>query len=136
MGQMVDGVWRRDGRGVTTKDGGFVRPATVFRNQIEAGGRFAPEVTEADWRLFTTLIRFDTAYHGHFKCNVRRLVDYPVLWDYTRSLYQMPGVAATVSLAHIRRHYYLSHPWIDPTGILPAGPELNLNAPGTRTAEA
>ena len=78
--------------------------------------------TEADWRLFTTLVRFDSAYHGHFKCNIRRLVDYKALWNYTRSLYQVAGVAETVSIDHIKRHYYLSHPWLDPTGIVPAGP--------------
>ena len=79
-------------------------------------------VTEADWRLFTTLIRFDAVYHGHFKCNVRRLVDYPALLRLTRSLYEIPGVAETVDFAHIKRHYYLSHPWLDPTGIVPVGP--------------
>jgi putative glutathione S-transferase len=79
-------------------------------------------VTEADWRLFTTLIRFDAVYHGHFKCNVRRLVDYPALMRLTRSLYAVPGVADTVDFEHIKRHYYLSHPWLDPTGIVPVGP--------------
>ena len=79
-------------------------------------------VTEADWRLFTTLVRFDPVYNGHFKCNLRRLVDYPNLWDYARSLYQVPGVAPTVDFGHIKRHYYMSHPWVNPTGTssLPA----------------
>ncbi|MCK9516219.1 MAG: glutathione S-transferase family protein [Ottowia sp.] len=83
-------------------------------------------VTEADWRLFTTLIRFDSVYHGHFKCNLRRLVDYPNLWRHTRELYQWPGVAATVDFDHIKQHYYRSHPTINPNGIVPAGPVLDL----------
>ncbi len=90
------------------------------------------QVTEADWRLFTTLIRFDSVYHGHFKCNLRRIIDYPALWDFTRSLYQVPGVAATVAFGHIKRHYYMSHPWVNPTRIVPAGPALDLTAPGSR----
>jgi putative glutathione S-transferase len=88
--------------------------------------------TEADWRLFTTLIRFDAVYHGHFKCNIRRIVDYPALWDLTRSLYQVPGIAGTVDFGHIKRHYYMSHPWVNPTRIVPAGPALDLSLPGTR----
>ena len=86
-------------------------------------------LTEADWRLFTTLIRFDSVYVGHFKCNIRRLVDYPALWRYTRSLFHIPGVADTVDFGHIKRHYYMSHPWINPTGIVPAGPLLDLSLP-------
>ncbi len=84
--------------------------------------------TEADVRLFTTLIRFDAAYHGHFKCNLRRLVDYPNLFAYTRDLYQWPGVADTVSFTHIKRHYYMSHPGLDPTQIVPLGPAIDWNA--------
>jgi putative glutathione S-transferase len=87
-------------------------------------------VTEADWRLFTTLVRFDTVYHGHFKCNIRRLSEYPALWDYTRSLYQAPGVAGTVDFGHIKRHYYGSHESINPTRIVPAGPILDFSVPG------
>lgn len=83
-------------------------------------------VTEADWRLFTTLIRFDSVYHGHFKCNLKRLVDYENLWGYTRELYQWPGVAATVNFQHIKHHYYRSHATINPNGIVPAGPVLDL----------
>nr|MBF0682635.1 glutathione S-transferase C-terminal domain-containing protein [Pseudomonas sp.] len=83
-------------------------------------------VTEADWRLFTTLIRFDAVYHGHFKCNLKRLVDYPNLWRYTRELYQWPGVASTVNFDHIKQHYYRSHPSINPNGIVPVGPILDL----------
>lgn len=89
-------------------------------------------LTEADWRLFTTLIRFDAVYHGHFKCNLRRVIDYPALWDFTRSLYQADGVAGTVDLGHIKRHYYMSHPWVNPTRIVPAGPLLDFTPPGSR----
>jgi putative glutathione S-transferase len=90
------------------------------------------DITEADWRLFTTLIRFDAVYHGHFKCNLRRLVDYPNLWAYTRELYQQPGIADTVNFDHIKQHYYRSHHTINPNGIVPAGPNLNLNEPHGR----
>jgi putative glutathione S-transferase len=83
-------------------------------------------ITEADWRLFTTLVRFDAVYVGHFKCNLRRLVDYANLWGYTRDLYQVPGVAETVSLDHIKRHYFMSHPTINPTRIVPKGPALDF----------
>jgi glutathionyl-hydroquinone reductase len=83
-------------------------------------------LTEADWRLFTTLIRFDTVYHGHFKCNRARIVDYPALWGYLRELYQWPGVAATVHMDHIRRHYHFSHETINPHRIVPIGPKLDL----------
>ena len=79
-------------------------------------------VTEADWRLFTTLLRFDAVYYGHFKCNVRRIVDYPHLWPYAQDLYGQPGVADTVNFAHIKGHYYGSHRTINPTGIVPVGP--------------
>jgi glutathionyl-hydroquinone reductase len=88
--------------------------------------------TEADWRLFTTLIRFDAVYHGHFKCNLRRIVDYPALWDHTRSLYQARGIAGTVDLGHIKRHYYQSHPWVNPSRIVPRGLLLDLSRPGSR----
>jgi len=88
--------------------------------------------TEADWRLFTTLVRFDAVYHGHFKCNIRRLVDYPNLWAYTRELYQWPGIAATVNLSHIKRHYYMSHRQINPTGVVPLGPTIDFNTPSHR----
>jgi putative glutathione S-transferase len=90
------------------------------------------EVTEADWRLFTTLIRFDAVYYGHFKCNLRRLVDYPNLWAYTRALYQWPGIAETVNFMHIKNHYYGSHRNINPSGIVPLGPRLDLDAPSGR----
>jgi len=90
------------------------------------------KLTEADIRLFTTLIRFDSVYHGHFKCNLRRLVDYPRLWAYTRDIYQLSGVAGTVNLAHIKGHYYGSHRQINPTGIVPLGPYLDLDEPAGR----
>ena len=89
-------------------------------------------LTEADWRLFTTLVRFDAVYHGHFKCNRQRLVDYPNLWAYTRELYQMPGVSETVNMDHIKLHYYGSHRGINPTCIVPKGPELDFLAPHGR----
>ena len=91
-------------------------------------------ITEADWRLFTTLVRFDAVYVGHFKCNLRRIDDYPHLSGYLRDLYQQPGIASTVDLDHIKRHYYTSHPMINPTGVIPAGPVLDLDAPHHRGA--
>jgi putative glutathione S-transferase len=88
--------------------------------------------TEADWRLFTTLVRFDAVYFGHFKCNRRRIADYPNLSGYLRELYQVPGVAGTVNFEHIKRHYYESHRQINPTGIVPIGPVLDLERPHGR----
>ncbi len=90
------------------------------------------QITEADWRLFTTLIRFDAVYYSHFKCNVRRIIDYPSLSNYLRDLYQVPGVAETVSLDHIKRHYYGSHRNVNPTGIVPIGPQLDFMLPHDR----
>jgi len=90
------------------------------------------QFTEADWRLFTTLIRFDAVYYSHFKCNVRRIIDYPNLSNYLRDLYQKPGVAETVSLDHIKRHYYGSHRNVNPTGIVPIGPALDFDLPHDR----
>ena len=92
------------------------------------------ELTEADWRLFTTLVRFDSVYHLHFKCNRKRIVDYPALWAYTRDLYQTPGVAKTVGMAHIVRHYHYSHETINPHRILPINPVLDFDAPHGRDA--
>ena len=91
-------------------------------------------LTEADWRLFTTLVRFDPVYVGHFKCNIRRIADYPALSGYLRELYQMPGIAGTVNMDHIKNHYYGSHDTINPTGIVPVGPALDLDAPHGRGA--
>ena len=89
-------------------------------------------LTEADIRLFTTLIRFDAVYHGHFKCNLRRLADYPKLSGWLRELYQLPGVAGTVNFQHIKNHYYGSHRTINPTGIVPLGPQQNFSGPHGR----
>ena len=90
------------------------------------------QITEADWRLFTTLVRFDGVYHGHFKCNRKRLVDYPNLWAYTRELYQWPGVRETVNFRHVMRHYHYSHDSINPHRIVPIGPNLDFDAPHGR----
>lgn len=126
---------------------GFATEQQVYESEVTAlfealdelesrlsGRRYllGDRLTEADWRLFTTLIRFDPVYHGHFKCNLRRLVDYPNLWGYTRELYQWPGVAGTVDLQHIKQHYYRSHPTINPNRIVPAGPILDLDEPHRR----
>ena len=90
------------------------------------------QITEADWRLFTTLVRFDPVYVGHFKCNLKRLADYPNLWGYTRELYQRPGIADTVDFHHIKQHYYGSHRTVNPTGIVPRGPEIDWLEPHGR----
>ncbi len=126
---------------------GFATDQTVYEREVTAlfesldlletrlaGQRYlvGDRVTEADWRLFTTLIRFDAVYHGHFKCNLRRLADYPNLWGYVRELYQWPGVAATLNLRHIKEHYYRSHATINPNGIVPLGPVLTLSDPHGR----
>lgn len=120
---------------------GFATDQTVYQeevtnvfkvlNELEALLAKQPylvgdQITEADWRLFTTLIRFDSVYHGHFKCNIRHLEDYDHLWRYTKELYNFPGVAETVNFKHIKEHYYRSHKTINPNGIVPLGPELDL----------
>ena len=87
-------------------------------------------ITEADWRLFTTLVRFDAVYYSHFKCNVRRIVDYPQLWRYARDLYRQPGISETINFAHIKGHYYGSHRTINPTGIVPVGPSTGFPGAG------
>jgi putative glutathione S-transferase len=102
--------------------------ARLAHQRYLAGDR----LTEADWRLFTTLVRFDPVYVGHFKCNLRRIADYPNLSNYLRDLYQVPGIAETVNFEHIKRHYYMSHPQINPTRIVPLGPEIKLDAPHDR----
>jgi putative glutathione S-transferase len=89
-------------------------------------------LTEADIRLFTTLVRFDPVYVGHFKCNLRRIADYPNLSGYLSDLYQTGGIAETVNMAHIKGHYYESHRTINPTGVVPLGPILDLDAPHGR----
>jgi putative glutathione S-transferase len=93
---------------------------------------FGARPVETDWRLFCTLVRFDAVYHGHFKCNLRRVADYPNLHAYLRDLYQLPGIAETVDFDHIKRHYYVTHTEINPTGIVPLGPVLDLAAPHDR----
>ena len=90
------------------------------------------QITEADWRLFTTLVRFDAVYVGHFKTNLRRITDYPNLWAYTRELYQVPGVSGTVNMQHIKKHYYGSHESINPTRIVPMGPIIHFEEPHGR----
>jgi len=93
---------------------------------------FGKRIVEADWRLFCTLIRFDVVYHGHFKCNLRRIIDYPNLQGYLLDLYQQPGIAETVSIDHIKRHYYMTHEEINPTRIVPLGPIVDLAQPHGR----
>lgn len=120
---------------------GFATVQEKYQNAVEAlfstmdlldrhltGNRYlcGSRLTEADWRLFTTLLRFDCVYYGHFKCNLRRLVDYPNLWGYARDLYQMPGVADTVNFTHIKEHYYRSHVKVNPTRIVPLGPVVDF----------
>ena len=102
--------------------------------QTLAGSRYliGSTLTEADWRLFTTLVRFDAVYVGHFKCNHKRIVDYPNLWGYVRDLYQVAGVVETVNMHHIKTHYYVSHDMINPTGVVPKGPEIDFMAPHDR----
>jgi putative glutathione S-transferase len=104
--------------------------ARLGRQRYLAGER----QTEADWRLFTTLVRFDSVYNGHFKCNLRRILDYPNLWGFTRELYQVAGVSETVDLAQIKRHYYMSHSTINPTRIVPKGPAIDFRTPHGRGA--
>jgi len=114
-----------------------VRPLFETLDALEerlSASRFlvGDEPTEADWRLFTTLARFDIVYHGHFKCNIRRLIDYPNLWAYARDLYQRPGIAATCNFGHAKRHYYESHDMVNPTRIVPVGPLIDFDEPHGR----
>lgn len=97
-------------------------------NRYLAGNR----ITEADWRLFTTLVRFDAVYVGHFKCNIKRIEDYPYMSNYLRELYQYPGISETVNLDHIKRHYYFSHTTINPNQVVPKGPVLDLDGDWSR----
>ncbi|MCC5840366.1 MAG: glutathione S-transferase family protein [Opitutales bacterium] len=103
---------------------------TLDRLEERLGDRrylFGERIVETDWRLFCTLVRFDAVYHGHFKCNLRRIVDYPQLQRYLRQLYHLPGIAEDVNFDHIKRHYYVTHEEINPTGIVPLGPVLDLS---------
>jgi putative glutathione S-transferase len=93
---------------------------------------FGQRIVETDWRFFVTLIRFDAVYHGHFKCNIQRIVDYPNLFGYLKDLYQQEGIADTVNFDHIKRHYYITHDDINPMGIVPLGPDQDLLAPHQR----
>jgi putative glutathione S-transferase len=126
--------------GFATRQKPYERAATrLFQSLDELDSRlgngrylFGERLTETDWRSFVTLIRFDAVYHGHFKCNLRRIVDYPNLWPYLRDLYQHDGVAETVNFDHIKRHYYYTHDDINPTRIVPIGPALDLTKPHGR----
>ena len=105
----------------------------VLEERLE-GSRFlfGAQPVETDWRLFCTLVRFDAVYHGHFKCNLRRIADYPNLQGYLEDLYQLPGIAETVDFDHIKRHYYMTHTEINPTRIVPIGPKIDLSTPRAR----
>jgi len=123
----------------TTQEAYEEAAKAVFAGLDRLEGRLATRrfltgdrLTEADIRLFTTLIRFDPVYHGHFKCNVRRVIDYPNLWGFVRDIYQMPGVSDTVHIDFIKRHYYGSHANLNPSRIVPIGPELNYDTPHGR----
>lgn len=136
-GDVNNGVYRA---GFATKQDAYEEAVgTLFKtlDALEARLRtrrylLGARLTEADWRLFTTLVRFDCVYAIHFKCAKRRLVDYPALWGYTRELFQMHGIAATVDFDHIKRHYYTSHPWLNPSGLIPDGPDPDFTAPHGR----
>ena len=126
--------------GFATSQAAYDKAVTALFEELDrlearlAGQRYlaGDRITEADWRLFTTLVRFDHVYHGHFKCNRRRLVDYPNLWAFTRELYQWPGVAETVHMDHIRLHYHASHESVNPHRIVPIGPEIDFMEPHGR----
>jgi putative glutathione S-transferase len=132
-----DGVYRA---GFATSQSAYERAVTVLFQRLDwleerlAGRRYlvGNQLTEADIRLFTTLVRFDSVYHGHFKCNLRRLVDYPHLWAYTRDLYQRPEFRETVNFDHIKRHYYMTHDQINPSRIVPLGPLIDWDEPHHR----
>ena len=132
-----NGVYRS---GFATEQGAYETAATDVFNELDrleallGEHRYltGPAPVETDWRLFVTLIRFDAVYVGHFKCNVRRIIDYPNLWGYVRDLYQFRNVAATVNFDHIKRHYYMTHDEINPTRIVPIGPALDFTTPHGR----
>ena len=132
-----DGVYRA---GFATAQGAYEKAAlSLFQTLDQLDGMlsdrrylFGDLPLETDWRLFVTLIRFDAVYHGHFKCNIRRIVDYPNLYPYLRDLYQIDGIADTVNFDHIKRHYYFTHDDINPTRIVPVGPAQSLWLPHGR----
>ena len=128
-----NGVYRAGFAGTQEVHARWVRRLFETLDQLEdrlSQGRYllGDRITESDWRLFCTLIRFDAVYYVHFKCNVRRIVDYLNLWGYLRDLYQHEGIAETVNLDHIKRHYYMTHPDINPTRLVPIAPELDLES--------
>jgi putative glutathione S-transferase len=132
-----NGVYRAGFAGTQAAYEEAVAPLFAMLDELEAllaRRRYlcGERITEADWRLFTTLLRFDAVYVGHFKCNLRRIVDYPQLWAFTRELYQYRGVRATVDFGHIKRHYYQSHDMINPTRIVPLGPIIDFEQPHAR----
>jgi glutathionyl-hydroquinone reductase len=132
-----NGVYRA---GFATEQNAYAAAAEAVFNELDRLEELLSESryllgtspVETDWRLFVTLVRFDAVYYGHFKCNVRRIVDYPNLWGYLRDLYQIRGIASTVNFDHIKRHYYMTHTHINPTRIVPIGPLLDLDAPHGR----
>lgn len=132
-----NGVYRA---GFATSQSAYEEAVTELFNALDHWEKVLAEqrylcgehITEADWCMFTTLLRFDAVYYVHFKCNVRRVVDYPNLWNYLKELYQVPGVKETCNLDHIKRHYYKSHPKVNPTRIVPIGPLINFDAPHNR----
>lgn len=113
-------------------DGLFTALDKVEQHLSQSKYLVGEQITEADWRLFTTLIRFDAVYVGHFKCNLKRIADYSNIQGYMKALYQVPGVKETVNFEHIKRHYYFSHKGINPTQVIPKGPELDLDSPHGR----
>ena len=132
-----DGVYRAGF--ATTQEAYLEAASNLFSSLDRIEGDLAENrylagdtITEADWRLFTTLVRFDSVYYSHFKCNRKRLIDYPNLWGYTRELYQIPGVAETVSIPLIKKHYYADQTMINPTGIVPIGPDIDFTTPHCR----
>lgn len=132
-----NGVYRA---GFATSQSAYDQAVTELFNALDRWEKVLGErrylcgdkLTEADWCMFTTLFRFDAVYYVHFKCNLRRIVDYPNLWNYLKELYQIPGVKETCNLDHIKRHYYISHPNVNPHQIVPKGPIVNFNEPHNR----
>ena len=132
-----NGVYRA---GFATRQGAYERACQRLFDALDEMEKrlavsrylFGNRIVEADWRLFCTLIRFDVVYHGHFKCNLRRIIDYPNLHGYMLDLYQQPGIDETVSIDHIKRHYYMTHEEINPTRVVPLGPIVDLTKPHGR----
>jgi len=135
-----NGVYRC---GFATTQAAYERAFDRLFNELDkleqnlSGNRYllGKQITESDWRLFTTLIRFDAVYVGHFKCNLKRIADYPNLSNYLIELYQVPGIAETIDIDYIKRHYYYSHTGINPTQLIPKGPALNFDLPHDRESK-